>query len=89
VQEAITNALKHAKANDISVQLYREEGSIQLTIEDNGIGFATSRRNGHGLNNMTDRTTLMGGQIHIESTPGKGTVIMVEVPWIPEQMHSK
>jgi PAS domain S-box-containing protein len=82
-QEAINNALKHAKANTINVHLEKDKDSIRLIIEDNGHGLpaVVDERNGHnGLVNMRDRAEIMGGKFSIDSKAENGTRIMAEVP---------
>jgi PAS domain S-box-containing protein len=83
-QEAITNILKYAQAEEVFIQSTMHNGTVQLTIEDNGIGFdATHIREGNshlGLNFMRSRIGSLGGIIDISSQPGKGTIIMVEIP---------
>jgi PAS domain S-box-containing protein len=83
-QEAISNAIKHAQAESISVQLNEDETFIQLTIEDDGTGFSTGtsfdKTVHHGLANMRERAEIMGGTLTIESDENRGTLIIVEVP---------
>jgi signal transduction histidine kinase len=86
-QEGITNAMKYAQATMVSVQLYRIEDKVVLTIEDDGKGFdlqAVQRdvtKNHHGLQNMVDRVEIMRGTIEIDSKPELGTIISVEIPY--------
>lgn len=83
-QEAINNALKHAKADSISVQLNEDEDRIELTIEDDGKGFEKNlsydQSQHHGLVNMRERAEMMGGKLTIESDTSRGTLIIVEAP---------
>jgi signal transduction histidine kinase len=83
-QEAINNAIKHAQANTISVQLNEEDDRVQLTIEDDGKGFERTkeydRSRHHGLDNMRERAEIMGGKLTIESDADRGTLIIVEAP---------
>jgi signal transduction histidine kinase len=87
VQEAINNSIKHAKAQNIEVQLYKNEEEFQLTIEDDGEGFdATSankishftKRSGHGLNNIINRAKIINGELSIESSANLGTMITLK-----------
>jgi signal transduction histidine kinase len=81
VQEALTNILKHAEARHISVSLARKPGSVTAVIEDDGRGFDPARRvEGLGLLGMRERIALIGGRVAVESRPGAGTTIAVEVP---------
>jgi PAS domain S-box-containing protein len=83
-QEAINNALKHSKANIISVQLNQEEPNVQLMVEDDGVGFQKhnpyDQSVHHGLVNMRERAEIMGGKLTIESDADRGTLIIVEAP---------
>jgi PAS domain S-box-containing protein len=83
-QEAVNNAIKHAQAELISVQLNEDENFIQLTIEDDGKGFSSGtsfdQSIHHGLANMRERAEIMGGSMTIESDENRGTLIIVEVP---------
>jgi PAS domain S-box-containing protein len=83
-QEAVNNAIKHAQAELISVQLNEDENFIQLTIEDDGKGFGSGtsfdQSVHHGLANMRERAEIMGGSLTIESDENRGTLIIVEVP---------
>lgn len=82
-QEALNNALKHAHAHQIAVQLRQDEKSVALEIADDGIGFdpgATQDHGGLGLRGMAERVARLGGWLAIESRPGEGTRVRVEVP---------
>jgi PAS domain S-box-containing protein len=87
VQEAIGNALKHAKAGRIKVSLGNERDSIELLIEDTGVGFDLAAvaathdfSHGLGLQSMKERAELSGASYEIHSAPGKGTSICVRWP---------
>ena len=84
VQEAVSNAVRHGEATEIHIQLRKDsENNITLEINDNGCGFESEKINhetlrieGHrGLASMTERISLMGGILKINSSPGKGTNI--------------
>jgi signal transduction histidine kinase len=81
-QEAIHNALRHARAGDISVRLCRAGADVSLTVADDGAGFDAVEvyRDGLGLTSMRDRAEAVGGTLTVESAPGAGTVVRVEVP---------
>jgi signal transduction histidine kinase len=83
VQEAINNIIRHAKAQDIFVRLKYNVDYFSLTIADNGKGFDTRLldpiKNGMGLKSMQNRAALIGGTFNIDSTPGKGTTISLEL----------
>jgi signal transduction histidine kinase len=87
VQEALTNVARHASARNVSVLLEERNGTTVVIVEDDGKGFdveavmggaAHSRR--LGLRGMEERAALIGGKLTIESRPGVGTAIFVEVP---------
>jgi len=87
MQEAINNVLKHACASEVRVMLTREAASIRLVIEDNGRGFdpdqiksAPPGRRGLGLHQIVVRAHTGGGRITLQSRPGQGTRLMVEMP---------
>lgn len=82
-QEALANAAKHAAADQVKMTLWTAPGRVLLEISDDGIGFdvsKTSRALGHGLANMRTRARKLGGDIEVNSEPGKGTSIL---SWIP------
>jgi PAS domain S-box-containing protein len=84
-QEALTNVAKHAKASEVAVSEEVNGNSIRLVIADNGVGFDRGRvgqpegRYRWGLMNMSERAAAAGGSCHIESQPGQGTRVVVEV----------
>ncbi|WP_026082277.1 AAA family ATPase [Mastigocladopsis repens] len=81
-QEALTNALKYAKATEIRVELIYQSMQCILRIKDNGQGFTIDRdssHNGFGLLGMAERADRIGAQLQIQSTPGQGTEIVVSV----------
>jgi signal transduction histidine kinase/ligand-binding sensor domain-containing protein len=85
VQEAVRNAILHGGASEITVAGHSSAKGIRLSIEDNGKGFAVdasrSALGGHwGLLGMRERAERIGGTLALESQPGKGTRICVEVP---------
>jgi PAS domain S-box-containing protein len=85
-QEALTNVAKHARATRVRVAGEVDNGKVRLTIADNGVGFDAARRglpeegHGWGLMNMTERALAAGGHCQIESQPGQGARVVVEVP---------
>ncbi len=87
VQEALTNVIKHAEASEASLTITREAGRPRIVIRDNGKGFSHSavaarsgRSAGIGLMGMTERVRTLGGEHRIESTPGNGTTIVIDLP---------
>jgi signal transduction histidine kinase len=74
--------LKHAKANNIEVRLSIEQDCCRLTIRDDGVGFdpeGIGPYGGYGLTNMRDRLEKINGTLTIDSRPGKGTILKIEV----------
>jgi PAS domain S-box-containing protein len=84
-QEALTNVAKYARAKQVTLALEEIDGGIHLTVADDGVGFNLTThhkpaRPEWGLINMIERAEAIGGQFSLESTPGKGTRVVVEVP---------
>lgn len=84
IQEALTNAARHAEASEIGVTLGVEPARIVLEVRDNGRGFVPGERvdarGGRGLVGMRERVELLGGQLRIDTAPGDGTAVHVELP---------
>jgi signal transduction histidine kinase len=81
VQESLTNIVKHAQAQRVSIALTKMEGSVKAVVEDDGRGFDPARTDGgFGLVGMGERLALLGGRLRIESSPGSGTTIAADVP---------
>ena len=81
LQEALANVLKHAHATGVDVGLAFENGTVRLSVKDDGVGFDTSGvRPGYGLENMRYRIDELGGSLSISSAPGQGTGIAVTLP---------
>ncbi|MDW8479233.1 MAG: sensor histidine kinase [Xanthomonadales bacterium] len=79
-QEAITNAIRHGGATRLRVALAREEdGSLRYRAEDDGRG-AEAVRPGHGLTGMIERVRRLGGQLAIDTAPGRGFALSVSIP---------
>jgi two-component system sensor histidine kinase UhpB len=85
-QEALMNVAKHAQAKNVTVRLEEFGESVQLNIADDGVGIDSEAHNQPGakpewgLINMRERAQAIGGQLSVETAPGKGTQIVVEVP---------
>ena len=91
IQEAITNAIRHGQAANITVDLAEEKrgrtnggahlgSAVYLTIADDGTGIAPSTPKGFGLTTMTERVRSLGGVCEVDSAPSKGATIHVEIP---------
>jgi signal transduction histidine kinase len=82
VQEALTNIIKHAEAQTVSIVIAATDGSVRVVVEDDGIGFAVEgvRDGALGLVGMRERVALLGGRLDVQSAAGRGTTIMGELP---------
>jgi signal transduction histidine kinase len=82
VQEALTNIVKHAQAQQVSIVLQKKAGAVTAVIEDDGRGFVPGAEgdSGLGLIGMRERVALVAGRLEIESAEGAGTTLVVEVP---------
>lgn len=83
IQEFVNNTIKYAQATQITIQLSADSNEISLLMEDNGKGFdieEVKRKGGIGLKNMQLRTDYLKGKLEIESSPKKGTTIIIEIP---------
>jgi PAS domain S-box-containing protein len=94
VQEAVTNIIRHAHAQRIYVELIRREDQLWLTIQDDGRGFEVSSARARaaagaslGLLGMEERVWLSGGEIEIESTPGRGATVRARLPFRRRDDH--
>jgi two-component system sensor histidine kinase UhpB len=81
-QEALSNAARHSDAARVEVRLRRlENGGVELTVADDGRGFAFDESEGGlGIAGMRERALLIGGELTIESRPGRGTTVRLMVP---------
>jgi len=86
VQEALTNAVKHAKASNIWIRAWKEDLLLCCSVRDDGSGFEirpaqkAMRRDGLGLIAMRERVSAIGGTLQIDSSPGNGTVLSIRLP---------
>ncbi|MBI4282672.1 MAG: GAF domain-containing protein [Chloroflexi bacterium] len=95
-QEAINNIAKHAECSSARILLEVQDSSLRMVIEDDGRGFDTAEvlawrggRSGLGILGMRERVALFDGALSIDSSPGKGTKVIVEVPWEKEAGDGK
>lgn len=86
VKEALQNTVKHAQATAVWLRISVTDQSLRIVIEDNGRGFESVTENAltDGLRNMRQRMDEIGGTYRIQSRPGQGTEIIVELPWLRE-----
>jgi signal transduction histidine kinase len=80
--EAVHNVVKHACARAVTVRLHGVDGQVRLRIQDDGVGFDTTRSGARsmGLMSMRERAAELGGNLQLESAPGHGTMVYVTVP---------
>jgi signal transduction histidine kinase len=81
-QEALANVAKHARARRLSVTLSYMDDEVAMDVQDDGCGFdpATPRGGGFGLLSMRERVESVGGSLSVESAPGEGTTLAVQIP---------
>ncbi|CAN5205100.1 hypothetical protein BH11PLA2_BH11PLA2_18940 [soil metagenome] len=89
-QEALANVIHHSKAKSVSVIVRREEATVIMEVQDDGVGIPPSmlqnRNPGHlGLTGMRERATLLGGGLSINTQPDRGTRVTVRLPLLLEQ----
>jgi signal transduction histidine kinase len=86
VKELMNNAVKHARASEVTVIVRWLGERVRISVADNGCGFpleeapAPWREQGLGLTDMRERVALLGGEVHIESKPGEGAQVILEIP---------
>ncbi|WP_341252316.1 GAF domain-containing sensor histidine kinase [Euzebya pacifica] len=81
VQEALTNVVRHAEATVVGIQLVADDSRVRAVVEDDGRGFDhRAAEESLGLVGMRERASMTGGSLRVESAPGAGTVVVVEVP---------
>ena len=84
IQEALTNAARHAKTASIEIRAWIENDLLNLHVEDHGEGFdvstARARADGSGIAGMQERASLIGGVLRIDAQPGWGTRLVAELP---------
>lgn len=88
IQEALDNAIAHARAKSIQISIELAEAAVRLGVDDDGVGFdvdqplAPAKSSGlHGIREMQERAHSLGGKIRLDSGPGQGTRLHVEVPY--------
>jgi len=80
VQEALYNVSRHSGAKSATVNVRQEDGSLLLTVEDDGSGFDAAKMRGLGILGMEERIRQLGGEFEIRSAPGKGTELRARLP---------
>lgn len=85
IQELVSNALKHAKASFLSIQVNRFENELNIMVEDDGVGFDLEKvalKSGMGLTNLRGRVNELEGSMDIDSEIGRGTIVTIKIPAI-------
>jgi signal transduction histidine kinase len=88
VQEALTNAARHARASQVEVAIDADAEAITVTVSDDGAGFdasSPSKPHSYGLLGLRERAYLLGGEAQVNSQPGRGTEIEVRLPLHPAE----
>src|SRR6266498_3643985 len=82
LQEALTDIIKHAQASQVWVDFSVEDNTVNLTVQDNGIGLSEDnpQSNGIGLAGLRERLIISGGKLNISSTPKRGTILTAQFP---------
>jgi signal transduction histidine kinase len=87
VAEALTNAVKHARAERVLVALAQPDGHLTVEVRDDGCGFDPGSARGLGLAGLTDRISIVHGALRIDSQPGRGTTLHAEIPLSAPDVH--
>jgi signal transduction histidine kinase len=80
VQEALNNCARHAFARSVRIEVVQESDRIRLSVLDDGLGFNSTHTRGLGLLGMEERVTHLGGRFHLQSEPGHGARLRIEIP---------
>lgn len=83
VQEAVRNAGRHADAKLVRIHIRERDGTLSLSVQDDGKGFVPSEEAGLGILGMRERVMYLGGKLEVISEPGKGTTVMLSLPVPP------
>ena len=90
IQESMTNVARHARAREVTISLHASEHQLQVVVRDDGLGFdpvAVGKSRGFGLFGMRERVLALGGALRIDSAPGEGTAVVIELPLLDNE-HS-
>lgn len=82
-QEALNNAVKHSRARNLSLRLEGDEGSVTITVSDDGRGLPQRPKGGLGMRSMRHHAELLEGEFEVDSQPGKGTLVKLWAPLPP------
>jgi signal transduction histidine kinase len=79
--EALSNVVRHAQTRRVWIKAERQNGQLEVTVADDGVGFSSENKAGFGLRNMRDRARLLGGTLRIEPNLPRGAQVILRVPW--------
>jgi signal transduction histidine kinase len=79
-QEALANVARHSQARRVDLSLVYNSDSVQLSVSDDGCGFDMNTKHGMGLRSIRERVSSIRGTVQIQSAPGHGTRLLVQVP---------
>jgi signal transduction histidine kinase len=85
VAEALTNAVKHAQANQVFVAMSQPNGRLTVEVRDDGRGFDPASPRGLGLTGLADRIAIVDGTLRVDSAPGRGTALRADIPLIARE----
>ena len=87
IQEAMSNTMRHAKADKMEIRIHKRGDVVKVTLRDNGIGFELDEKKqaSYGMSTMQERVLEVGGSIQIITAPGKGTRIEITIPLMNEE----
>jgi signal transduction histidine kinase len=80
LSEALTNAVKHAHAAQVVVAMHQPDSRLVVEVRDDGRGFDLTTARGLGLASLADRMSIVDGAMFVDSAPGRGTTLRVEIP---------
>lgn len=80
VQEALQNAARHSRAGQVEIVIQQGNGGLRILVQDDGQGFDPKKTKGIGLLGMQERVSQVGGDVVVESAPGRGTILRVQLP---------
>lgn len=89
IQELMNNIIKHAQATEVMIQLARQGDELNLLVEDNGVGFDLSEaqtKSGLGMRSLESRVRYVDGSMEIDTVPGRGTSIIINLPITKKEM---
>jgi signal transduction histidine kinase len=81
VNEALSNVVRHARAQHVWLIAKRYNEQLEVTVADDGLGFSDKYVTGFGLRNMRDRARLLAGTLHLERRLPHGTQVVLTIPW--------